>query len=153
MDSGGSVGPGGGFGGGTPTPQRKEAELLFKRSVGTKAGAVEELQSKDAEKAHVEFFALERNKAANRPLYRGLEPTQEWAEDNYYHLPIDQQVAGLVGASSFWLDYARYDGKGTFLSTQFADASHNFTEMMFALAVLDLPFEAGKHTIVYERAA
>jgi len=38
--------------------------------------------------------------------------------------PSDKQIAGLVGASSFWLDYAKYDGNGSFLSTHFADASH-----------------------------
>ncbi|HEV8058315.1 MAG TPA: hypothetical protein VGP68_00460, partial [Gemmataceae bacterium] len=144
-------GPGaGGFGGGAPVPKRGETEFLYDWSIKAK-GDLGSLDQKDAEKAPVEFFGLERKRVVNRPLYRGLEATQEWAEDNYYHLPIDQQVAGLVGASSFWLDYARYDGKGTFLSTHFADASHNFTEMMFALAVLDLPFEAGKHTVVYDK--
>jgi hypothetical protein len=97
------------------------------------------------------YFALERERlAAVRPLYRNVDATQEWAEDNYYHLPIGEQVAGLVGASSFWLDYAKHGGQGGFLSTHFADASHNFTEMMFALSVLDLPFEAGKHTVAYD---
>jgi hypothetical protein len=141
---------GGAMGGAPGAMGRPEDERLDGKSEKAK-GDFDSLDQKGAEKAPVEFFGLERKKVANRPLYRGLEPTQEWAEDNYYHLPIEQQIAGLVGASSFWLDYARYDGKGTFLSTHFADASHNFTEMMFALAVLDLPFEAGKHTIVYEK--
>ena len=29
-------------------------------------------------------------------LYRKLDPTQEWAENNYYHVPIEQQTADLV---------------------------------------------------------
>ena len=46
----------------------------------------------------------------------------------------------------FWRDYAAWDGKAPFLSAHVAEARRNFTEMMLALAVLDLPFEAPKHT-------
>ena len=53
---------------------------------------------------------------AVRQLYRKLDPTKEWAENNYYKLPIDQQIADLVPVSPFWLDYARHDGKSPFLS-------------------------------------
>ena len=58
-------------------------------------------------------------------------------------------MAALVPASDFWCDYARHDGKSPFLSRHLADASHNFTEMMLALAVLDLPFAAGKHDVKF----
>jgi hypothetical protein len=95
------------------------------------------------------FFAYEQAKAI-RQLYRRLDPTMEWAENNYYHLPIEQQLADLVAISPFWLDYARHDGKGPFLSRNLAEASRNFTEMMFALAVLDLPFDAPKHEVVFK---
>ena len=103
----------------------------------------------DRKKAEA-FFEDARKDGLVRQLFRNVDATQEWAEDNYYHLPIEQQLAGLVGASQFWLDYVKYDNKGGFLSTHFADASHNFTEMMFALSVLDLPFEPAKHQIVYD---
>lgn len=73
-------------------------------------------------------------------FYRKLEPTSEWAENNYYHLPIEQQLAGLVPINGFWKDYAAWDGKAPFLSTHVAEASRSFPEMMFALSVLDLPF-------------
>lgn len=85
-----------------------------------------------------------------RVLYRRLDPTQEWAENNYHHLPIQQQVADLVSVSPFWLDYARHDGKTPFLSRHLAEPSRNFTEMLLALAVLDLPFEAGKHDVKFD---
>lgn len=96
------------------------------------------------------FFRDDRDKAAVRQLYRRLEPTMEWAENNYYQLAIQQQLADLVPVSQFWLDYARHEGKGPFLSRNFADASRNFTEILLALAVLDLPFEAGKHDVKFE---
>jgi hypothetical protein len=96
------------------------------------------------------FFGDDREKAAIRQLYRRLDPTMEWAENNYYQLLIQQQLADLVPVSQFWLDYARHDGKGPFLSRHLADASRNFTETVFALAVLDLPFEAGKHDVKFD---
>ena len=73
----------------------------------------------------------------------------EWAENNYYRLPIEQQNAGLVTVNAFWRDYAAWVGggaKGAFVSGNVAEASRNFTEMLLALAVLDLPFDAPKHT-------
>ncbi len=77
-------------------------------------------------------------------FYRKLEKTKEWVENNYYHLPIEQQTAGLITVNAFWRDYARHDGDGPFLSTRFAETVNSFAEMMFALSVLDLPFEAAE---------
>src|SRR5439155_26403450 len=97
-------------------------------------------------------FGNLRGPGLARQLYRRLDPTLEWAENNYPHLPIHQQVAGLVPASAFWLDYARHDGKTPFLSRHLAEPSRNFTEMLLALAVLDLPFEAAKHDVKFDRS-
>jgi hypothetical protein len=88
-------------------------------------------------------------KDAPARLYRKLDPTLELAENNYYKLPIQEQTAALIGVSDFWVDFARHDGKSPFLSHHLADASRNFTEMMFALAVLDLPFTTGKNVLVF----
>ena len=84
-----------------------------------------------------------------RSLFRALGPTQEWAENNYYKLRITEQNADLVTVNAFWRDYAAWvaaGSKGGFVSTNVAEAGSNFTEMMLALAVLDLPFEAPKHS-------
>jgi hypothetical protein len=123
---------------------------------------LQEERQKDLKKAQVRNYAADAdsdgladgffddskaNRAqAQRRFFQKLDATKEWAENNYYHLPIEQQLADLVPASAFWADYAAHDGKTPFLSTHFAEATGNFTEMMLALAVLDLPFEAGKHT-------
>jgi len=85
-----------------------------------------------------------------RQLFRQLEKTWEWAENNYYHLTIDQQNANLISVNAFWKDFAAHNPKAAFLSTHLADASRNFPEMMFALAVLDLPFKAPKHQTKFE---
>lgn len=81
----------------------------------------------------------------SRRLYEKLDKTQEWAENNYYHVPIAQQNADLVQVNGFWNDYAQHDAGKPFLSTRFAEATGNLTEMLLALAVLDLPFEPAEH--------
>lgn len=83
-----------------------------------------------------------REKAKEQVLYRKLESTKEWAENNYYHLPIEQQVDTLITTNAFWVDFAEWDGQGGFYSREFPEATRCFAEMMLALAVLDLPFEA-----------
>ena len=87
-----------------------------------------------------------------RQLYRKLDQTLEWAENNYHHLTIDQQHAGLVTVNAFWKDFAQHDPAGPFLSRNLAEASRNFPEMLLALAVLDLPFEAPKHDTKFDGA-
>ncbi|HVR76601.1 MAG TPA: hypothetical protein VMT52_19890, partial [Planctomycetota bacterium] len=106
-------------------------------------GAPADEKKAESESSYFKNDAARRK--AVRPLYRKLETTQEWGENNYYHLPIESQNADLVKPSAFWADFARHDGRGPFFSTRFAEASRSFTEMMLALAVLDLPFETGRH--------
>lgn len=86
-----------------------------------------------------------RDKAAEKLLYQAVDQTKEWAENNYYHLPIEQQTADRVVVNAFWLDWANHQGDAPFRSTHFTQASSNFTEAMLALAVLDLPFEKPEH--------
>ncbi|MCE2694245.1 MAG: hypothetical protein LW645_08265 [Verrucomicrobiaceae bacterium] len=84
-----------------------------------------------------------------RVFFRALGSTKEWAENNYYQLRIIEQNADLITVNAFWRDYAAWvamGSKGGFVSANMAEAHRNFTEMMLALAVLDLPFEAPKHT-------
>ncbi|MEX2215706.1 MAG: hypothetical protein WD768_16460, partial [Phycisphaeraceae bacterium] len=85
-----------------------------------------------------------------RQFYRKLDKTQEWVENNYYKLPIHQQDANLISVNGYWVDYAKANPKQPFLSTNLAESSRNFPDMMFALATLDLPFEAGKHDVKYD---
>jgi len=102
------------------------------------------------------IFYLDESKLAQaqkRQLYRRVGQVKEWVENNYYHLPIEQASAGLVGVNAFWKDYAAFDGEGDFLSGNFAEASHNFPEIMLALAVLDLPFQAGEHEVKIDGGA
>ncbi len=75
--------------------------------------------------------------------FRRIDQTMEWAENNYYKLPVAQQVAALVPVGPLWAEWAAADDKA-FRSKHLADAARNFTEAMFALSVLDLPFDPAK---------
>lgn len=79
-------------------------------------------------------------------LYQTLDATKELGENNYYKRKISEQTPELVPVNAFWCDYARHPRSGSepFLSSQFIHATSSFTEMAFALSVLDLPFEAEK---------
>ena len=60
------------------------------------------------------------------------------------------QDANLVGPGRFWLDFAKRDPALPFRSVHFPEATRNFTEMVVALALLDLPFESPAHETAFD---
>ncbi|MDF1658708.1 MAG: hypothetical protein P1U58_13930 [Verrucomicrobiales bacterium] len=118
---------------------RNEIVALSSRGMA-KAGGIED------KIPHFRELALEQR------LFRQIESTKEWAENNYYELPIREQLADLVTVNGFWKDFANWDGEGGFYSRDFTAATENFTEMMLALSVMDLPFEAIEHEIELDDA-
>ena len=99
------------------------------------------------------YFAnddLAESRKELQQYYQRIKPTQEWVESNYYRLPIEQQDRELIRINRFWRDLALHQGDGAFLSPYFPESCRNFTEMMLALSVLDLPFEDPEHEVVYE---
>ncbi|HEX3999781.1 MAG TPA: hypothetical protein VHX65_14620 [Pirellulales bacterium] len=112
-----------------------------------KAEAGESKEALDAD------FADDRSRAAGlKQYYRKLDKTMEWVESNYYHLPIEQETSALITANAFWLDYANFDpasGK-PFLSTNLAEPTHDFPEMLAALSLVDLPFKPGDHKSTFK---
>ncbi len=116
-----------------------------------RAGVEVQLQEAEKDKNNLAYFGVlgvedaTRMRGLVRQFYRKLGATKEWAENNYYRLPLAQQTAELIPVNAFWRDYAAWDGKSPFLSKNVAEASRNFSEIMLALAVLDLPFESPKH--------
>lgn len=128
----------------------RDGKSEYRRRAG---GRADDFAERDkAERGADESFFAKDQRALARQLYRKLEKTREWAENNYHHLTIDQQHGGLVTVNAFWRDYAQHDPATPFLSTNFAEASRNFPEMVLALAVLDLPFEAAKHDSKFDAA-
>ena len=110
------------------------------------------LADREEDKAHY-FRADKGRRQAVEALYRRPDDTMEWAENQYYKLEIDEQGSDLVELNAFWRDYAMWDGEGGFHSAHLAQATGNLTEMMFALAVLELPERAGEHEVAVDGAA
>lgn len=112
-------------------------------------------EAMDLEAAAAEPVPEERDRAffrqrtakrkAQRPLYRALPTTKEWAESRFWKIPPGRSVADRVGTNPFWRDFAAHEAGTPFLSSHFPYAFGTRTEALFALAVLDLPFVDGEH--------
>ena len=132
----------------SPAPEQEmleekaeSARLVERREDSTLSRAGVETR-KAADKADVYYAAEGERRGLSRRLYQQMDKTQEWAENNYYQLPIEQHSAGLVNVNAFWRDYANSDPDQEFVSTHFAEATNSFAEMMLALALLDLPLHS-----------
>ncbi|MFT5288398.1 MAG: hypothetical protein ACI82F_000453 [Planctomycetota bacterium] len=88
-------------------------------------------------------------RASTSAFYRGVDQTQRMVETYYRQLRIQNQVYGLIPADAFWRDFAEH-GAGDFVSSHLADAAGTTTEMLLALALLDLPFVAPEHEVKSE---
>ncbi|MDM8538574.1 hypothetical protein QUF70_17600, partial [Desulfobacterales bacterium HSG17] len=86
-----------------------------------------------------------KKRKQQRQFFQKLDKTEEWAENNYYKLSITSQNAGLITINGFWNDFAKTDPEKPFYSTNFQYATRNFSEIMMALSVLDLPFSSKTH--------
>ncbi len=124
--------------------QKKSSERRRESMQDRGANAFEEAESVQLRDSDM------KDRKLVRQLYTKLDKTQEWAENNYYNLVIEQQNAQLIPVNSFWKDFADHDPAKPFFSVNVADASRNFPEMLLALAVLDLPFDAAKHETAFE---
>ncbi|MCA9031128.1 MAG: hypothetical protein KDA66_09990, partial [Planctomycetaceae bacterium] len=172
---GGSAGGYGGMGGGQGNRGAAPANLARQRAAGRemKEEAVERMDEFRKKAPQRRSLAAGSDRAENmlgekaveadgyfgdinvdgleaiRQLYRQMDKTKEWAENNYYHLTIDQQNADLIPVSKFWTDYAAHNPAEPFVSTNLAEAARNFPDMVLALAVLDLPFKAAEHDVKF----
>ncbi|MBI4879205.1 MAG: cell envelope integrity protein TolA [Planctomycetes bacterium] len=131
---------------------------VLRRNQAAKGGLEDALAALEPEKAEAdgadrkEPAKSKQDKDAElradaRRLYRAPAKTRRYVEHNYWRLRLEQQDAGLIAANAFWRDFAEAKGRRPFCSTRFPEAAGSFAEMMFALAVLDLPFQAGEHAV------
>ena len=122
----------------------KQSKAFYSKNADSNAnGAV-------AFDAYADDFGLDASTVES--LYRAIETTKEWAEQNYYRLPIGSHNYSLIAESKFWLDYAKHEGEAGFGSRHLGEAARNVHEMLLALAVLDLPFEVPKSKTEIEEA-
>jgi hypothetical protein len=59
------------------------------------------------------FGEAKRLREIVRPLFRALGPTKEWAESQYYELPLAQHTRDLVAINGFWRDFAAWNWRGS----------------------------------------
>jgi len=74
-----------------------------------------------------------------------LSMTRQYMETCYYKIDVCNQTPDLIPPNRYWADYAKYllEGEeGGFVSQWYQLATTNLNEMLFALAVLDLPLDA-----------
>ena len=159
---GGPATGGGGGGPGAPAPADKagagrekklEEGLVLEEELEELADFEEDAKQTETAKRKQDANKDRTRREFGAGIYRAPEATERYAEHNYWHRRIQEQDADLIDVNAFWLDFARYDGKGPFCSTHFAEASGNIAEMILALAVLDLPFTAGEHTVTTDGKA
>jgi len=137
----------------------EEEKMSIKRRAGRES-ALDELQDKSrsdnfSDRSAEAFKPADEEvrQQATQQLYRALDPTKEWAENNYYHLRIADHTYALIDENHFWLDLAKHGAKPGFGSRHLGEVTGNFHEMMLALAFLDLPFDAPKHADTIEDGA
>ena len=132
--------------------EKKELQERLNRKLSERERLAAEPQQANGVDGRVNRYYnySDENALGLRPFYRALAPTKEWAENNYRHLRVAVQDANLVGPGRFWLDYAKRDPALPFRSVHFPEASRNFTEMVLALALIDLPFESPEHATAFD---
>lgn len=136
----------------SPAPMvqmERSARAPSKSSRFADSESVDDFDGGLIEESVAEYGYEEDSARRNRvqQLFRQVDTTEELVENNYYQLPIEHQSADLVKVNAFWRDYAVRDHQKPFVSGNFIFAAENFTEMMLALSVLSLPFNAESHKI------
>ncbi|MFN7588113.1 MAG: hypothetical protein ACK5UQ_06345, partial [Planctomycetota bacterium] len=123
---------------------RERAELDLLRKVAEERGFVSGGQG--GERGEV---ALQRRKLAEQ-LYRAVAATRLLVEHNWWHRRLEQTTPDVVAPNRFWVDFATAPAGQPFASPHLIEATGSVLEMMTALAVLDLPFTAGKHEVTID---
>ena len=136
-----------------PRPEKSDL-VFFEKEARLKApdeapqAAARELnevvEAKSVEAAEREQLRRDvARRSGARQLYRAPEQTREWVETHYYQVPLEQTGSELIPVNGFWNDYASHEEGTPFLSAHVDEAAGSLAERICALAVLDLPFEAG----------
>jgi hypothetical protein len=94
------------------------------------------------------YASRKKERSLTRTFFKKLDKTNEWAENNYYKRLQKEQNSEMIKVNAFWKDFAEHDTQRPFLSKNVMVANTHFSEIMLALAVLDLPFHTSKHEMV-----
>ncbi|MEP4079580.1 hypothetical protein [Haloferula sp.] len=85
-----------------------------------------------------------------RPSWSSVRgQTRLWLPSNYYRHRGSTDES-LIPLNQFWLDLAKWDGKGSFISPHFNACTHSANDALMCLALLDLPFKAERPEVKVE---
>lgn len=76
--------------------------------------------------------------------------TAVFEESRYWRVPFEETNASLLVPNDFWRDFATYmftGARGPFLTTNYGYATTNLTEMLTALACLDLDYRSNVESL------
>ncbi|ETO22119.1 hypothetical protein RFI_15081, partial [Reticulomyxa filosa] len=98
-----------------------------------------------------------RYRAIGPKLFEELENTKEFQETQYYKLGYDKDTVSLIPWNHFWCDLALhlladdFSSRKPFVSQHFAVPTSCPTEMLLALAVLDLPLQSRSDNVARDK--
>ncbi|MBL8748225.1 MAG: hypothetical protein JNK78_03630, partial [Planctomycetes bacterium] len=138
-----TAGPGG------PPPKEAEEKRAAAKDEAGAPPPTDALTAVSAERQQDRGESLERRRQVRR-LFRMVEPTRLLVEHAYWHRRLEQMTPDAVAPNRFWLDYATAPAGQPFAPSSVMEATGSALEMLMALAVLDLPFEAGKHEVTVD---
>ncbi len=120
-----------------------------KQEEAEKALALYEKRSESGEShglvvANDEFFSGRAGEAGKELSYRGyfyqaIKPTERWVEYGYWRIRQIESAANRIGVNRFWRQFAGQGASDGFLSPDFVQCHRNLSDVILALAVLDLP--------------
>lgn len=130
-----------------PAPNKK-LKSEEKQVAGIDMLEAEEQMDRESGNAEVLLLRELAKRKSVRSLYREVGETKMLVEHNYWQRRMENPTTDVVAANSFWVAYASRQADQPFVSASVIEATGSFLEMMMALSVIDLPFEAGKHEIL-----
>ena len=83
-----------------------------------------------------------RSDMRREQFFQSLDSTREWAESQFYRTRIQAQGLDVIPPGPLWQELALHGSLDNFLSTDVHLASNTLSEMLVALAVVDLPLDA-----------
>jgi hypothetical protein len=125
-----------------PPAAKKLAEPAKDPSHADKSDAQKSVESeRDGKDRFAERARLDEDRRKSlREVWRAPDRTREYLESDYWH--VTHAGPELVKVNAFWRDYAGAAAGVPFCSPSVAEATSSLSEMLLALAVLDLPFTA-----------
>ncbi len=154
---GGLGGRGGGGGSRRRRSARRETGAVFNEITDEDIDGLFAADEAEAEVAEEAYFDDDmpgeptrgagdlKKRGKGRANFRAPDKTKELAETHYYRRELDSQGPELIPVNAFWRDFLEHALAGEeqpFISSNLADAAGEFSELLCALAVLELPWSA-----------